>query len=177
MAIKKATLFLMLFLSITFEGISQTMNEDVSDLSFSERIYFGGNFGIQFGTVTLINVSPAVGYRITNRFSAGPGITYMYYRENFAGFVYQTSIYGGRLFARYDILENVFLHSEYEILNLDRFDLKERINVTNILVGGGYRQHLGGRTYLHLLSLWNINDSVDSPYQNPIIRMGVNIGL
>ena len=29
------------------------------------RLFFGGNFGLTFGNFTFINVSPVVGYRIT----------------------------------------------------------------------------------------------------------------
>ena len=35
-----------------------------------QRLFFGGNFGLTFGNFTFINVSPVVGYRLTDKFSA-----------------------------------------------------------------------------------------------------------
>ena len=36
-----------------------------------ERLYFGGNFGLSFGNITSVIVSPLAGYHITPRLSAG----------------------------------------------------------------------------------------------------------
>lgn len=150
--------------------------DNSNDKSFSDRVFFGGNLGLQFGTYTFIDVSPLVGYEITEKLSAGVGFTYLYYKDRI--YDYSTNIYGGRVFTRYNIIENFFAHGEYEILNLETFDLiDKRMNITNILVGGGYRQHIGGRTYFNLLVLWNINESAYSPYQNPIIRGGISFGI
>lgn len=44
----------------------------------SERLFFGGNFGLTFGDFTFINVSPQVGYRFTPLFSAGGGVNFIY---------------------------------------------------------------------------------------------------
>ena len=44
--------------------------------TFKERLYFGGNIGLGFGTTTYINLSPLVGCKITKQFSAGGGIVY-----------------------------------------------------------------------------------------------------
>ncbi|MBE0663687.1 MAG: hypothetical protein IH597_14625 [Bacteroidales bacterium] len=45
-----------------------------------KRWFVGGNVGLQFGYVTLIDVSPMVGYMLTDRFALGTGLTYKYYR-------------------------------------------------------------------------------------------------
>ena len=41
--------------------------------SFMDKLFLGGNFGLQFGTVTNIEFSPLVGYHITNRLAGGVG--------------------------------------------------------------------------------------------------------
>ena len=41
-------------------------NEDDGP-SLSDRMFFGGNFGLQFGNPTLIDISPLVGFRMTER--------------------------------------------------------------------------------------------------------------
>jgi hypothetical protein len=41
------------------------------------RLFFGGNFGVRFGDFTMVNISPQVGYRFTDRFSAGGGVNFI----------------------------------------------------------------------------------------------------
>ena len=134
--------------------------------------------------VTIIDIYPIIGYRLTKKTSVGIGVTYQYFRDNRYGF--STNIYGGSVFARHVIAENIFAHSEYELLSREFFLIDRvtgtivnggRRNVGSLLVGGGYRQRIGGNSYFVLMVLWNLNESVYSLYPNPIIRMGVNIGL
>lgn len=140
------------------------------------KVFVGGNIGAQFGSITVVNISPIIGYRITERLAAGVGATYIYY--NYKAIRFSSSIYGGSVFGRFYLLENIFAHAEYELLNVDSYDFPgTRTNIENIYVGGGFRQALGGRSYMTILALWNINESKYSPYGNPIIRMGFSIGL
>jgi hypothetical protein len=41
------------------------------------RFFFGGNFGVRFGDFTFVNISPQVGYRFTERLSAGGGVNFI----------------------------------------------------------------------------------------------------
>lgn len=143
----------------------------------NERIYFGGNLGLQFGAVTFIDASPLVGYKFTDDFSAGIGLTYIYIQsKNY--YYYTTNIYGGRVFARYNILENLFLYGEVEKLNGEWSPLHNgRFYVTSILAGAGYRQPIGDRASMNLIALWNFNESAYSPYTNPVIRGGITFGI
>jgi hypothetical protein len=43
-----------------------------------QRLFFGGNFGLSFGNSTFVNVSPIVGYKINDYFSAGGGVNFIY---------------------------------------------------------------------------------------------------
>ena len=143
-----------------------------------EHLYVGGNIGLQFGTITIIDVSPMVGYKITEKFSAGLGVTYT--NLNDKSFIpgYQINIYGGRIFARYFLLENIFAHTECEVLNGQWNPTSDqRINVASVMGGGGYRQQIGESSYFTILVLYNFNDSFYSPYSNPIIRAGFVIGM
>lgn len=144
--------------------------------SFTDRLFYGGNFGLMFGTITYVELSPLIGYKITERLSFGPGVSYIYMKDN--RYDLSTSIYGGRLFARYNITDYLFGHGEYEVLNLETpYSLKGRTNLTSIFIGGGYRQSLGDRSFLTIMGLWNINDSAYSIYRNPIIRVGISTGF
>jgi hypothetical protein len=147
--------------------------------TFKERIILGGNFGIQFGSITLIDVSPQVGYRISDRLIAGVGATYQYYDDNY--YHYSTNIFGGRTFLRYYVFRNFFAHAEYELLNYEPYYTSPfesgRVNVNSYLVGGGYTQQIGGNSFIGFEILWNLNETQYTLYNNPIIRIGFGMGL
>lgn len=151
---------------------------------FRERIFTGGNIGLQFGNVTYIDVSPRVGYKLTEKAAAGIGATYIYIndkRYKSIGYEYSTDIYGGRVFAQYQLLENILAYSEFEVLNAEVFDdityKFSRQNIPSFLAGGGYTSPIGAHSSFVILALWNLLESRYSIYQNPIIRVGFNIGL
>lgn len=188
----KKIIFSLLLLQILLFSqilIAQEEEEDVKDLPTRERIFLGGNIGLQISNInTMVNVSPIIGYRLTNRLSPGIGLTYQYYRDsgwaNQSGFTAVSHIYGGSAFARYRILPQLFAHVEFEALNLDSQmgfrtepDRDSRFWEYNYFVGGGYRAFLGGRTHLNLMLLYNLNSSSVVYYQNPIFRIGVDVRL
>ena len=148
--------------------------------SMWEKIYIGGNFGLQFGSTTVVNVSPQIGYRVTERFIPGIGVTYIYYnyRNPYTNSRYESSIYGGSIFAKYFFTPNFFGHAEYEELNLDGYDIYlntySRLWVPSLFIGGGYNYPLGRRGFVQLLALFEVLQDRNSPYyrNNPIIRIG-----
>ncbi|OFX43707.1 MAG: hypothetical protein A2046_03590 [Bacteroidetes bacterium GWA2_30_7] len=145
-----------------------------------KRFFFGGNFGLQFGYKTFIDVSPLVGYKFTDKFSSGVGFIYNYYSNNVDGYKFNTNIYGGKIFGSYFIYDNLFLHSEIEALSLEtvffdyakQYQNQDRFLVTSILVGGGYKFMLGKNSGVNAMILFNLNESANSPYTNPIFRLG-----
>jgi hypothetical protein len=163
------------FVSVPVEAqryIDEEMRPPLKD-----RMYFGGNFAMSFGTITFIDVSPLAGVMVTNRFSTGVGATYQYFNDRrFIGG--NNSVYGGRIFSRYNIFPNVFAHAEYERLNLDLYnritDRFERGWVPGLLVGGGYFTPFGDRGGANFTILYNLmHDNIRSPYNSPlIIRFG-----
>ena len=163
--------------------------------SLRDRLFFGGNFGLTFGNTTSIIVSPLGGYRITPRLSSGLGIRYEYFRSDYPGYVsYDTHIWGGSVFSRYMFIRNLseaigigglnsglFLHAEYEMLSLESkyYDLTNpsaegRFSLHSVLVGGGLFQPIGQRSGLLITVLWNMNETYNSIYANPVIRFGFN---
>src|SRR6185369_4201295 len=95
-----------LFLSVSFfffsgaialaqdESTPPPQQPEPAEESFWDKIYIGGNFGLEFGTRTIINVSPQIGYRLTDKFVPGIGLTYIYYNYRYPGSSsrYETSI-------------------------------------------------------------------------------------
>ncbi|WP_373520165.1 hypothetical protein [Aquiflexum sp.] len=169
-------LILVLFF-VTVSAEAQRYIDEENRPPLKDRMFFGGNFAMSFGTITFIDVSPLAGVMVTNRFSSGVGATYQYFNDRrFIGG--NNSVYGGRIFSRYNIFPNIFAHAEYESLNLDfynqRTDRFERIWVPGLLVGGGYFTPFGDRGGANITLLYNvIHDNFRSPYNSPlIIRFG-----
>lgn len=155
-------------------------NHDIRD-----RIDIGGYLGLQFGTLTFINISPLVSYRITPKFHAGLGLTYMYYSENSIYGHYSSNSYGGSIFARYFIWRDLFAHFEYAPLYSTNFVYYPPYTnpdgkgpwAQDVLIGAGYRQWIGDKASVNLMLLWNLNQTIYSPYSNPIFRIGFGVGL
>jgi hypothetical protein len=175
----------LILIIITF-GFQQGFSQRES-VSLRDRIYFGGNIGLTFGDITQIEIAPYVGYRFTPRFSAGIGGSYNFYKSSQNHVSYETSIYGGNLFTKYTLFRDfpskgmsIFTHAEYEVLSLDEKYFKEpftgngRFLMHSFLVGGGLRQYIGGRASVEIIVLYNLNQAIFSPYQNPVIRIGFN---
>lgn len=155
-------------------------NFDPETAGFWDRVYFGGNFGLSFGTVTYIDLSPALGYMITQDLSAGLGVTYRYFKRKAFPYNYETNIYGGRLFARHNIGRQFFAYTEYESLNLEFTEEVDggfrqvREWVPGFFVGGGVFLPLGQSAGINFMALYNLTfDRYRSPYAEPyVIRMG-----
>ncbi len=149
---------------------------------FADRLFTGGDIGMQFGSQTFIEVAPILGYRATPELSVGISTKYIYYKVNdvYSNYHYETNTYGGGLFMRYNILEEVFLHGEYEGLSMEvplsPYETNRRI-VSGLFLGGGYRQFIGEYSSLNIMLLFDVIEDQYSPYQNPILRIGFDFGL
>ncbi|MEN2283836.1 hypothetical protein AAGF08_16970 [Algoriphagus sp. SE2] len=170
---------LLLFVFVFFLHLNANAQRDIysDSLTLKDRLYFGGNFGMQFGTVTLLDFSPLVGVMVTPKFSSGIGITYQYFNDKrYIGG--ETSSYGGRIFSRYNVLPNIFTHAEYERINFDNYniftDQFQRIWANSLFLGGGYFAPFGPRGGANFTFLYNVlHDNLRSPYGEPyVIRVG-----
>lgn len=142
-----------------------------------KRVTVGGGLGATFGDLTYFEISPTVGYYLTDNILAGIGGTYIYYSDNV--YKYKTNIYGGSIFTQYLFKDiPILAHAETNLMNYFSYNRQERINAVGVFLGGGLKQQMGGgRSYISILVLWDINETQDSFYPNPIIRGGISIGL
>lgn len=181
--------FLLLLLALMPVILMAQQEEEESEIRPIDRLFFGGNFGIMFGTVTNIEISPLAGYYITPKLAAGAGIRFEYFREKGYEF-YHTTIWGGNVFSRYTLISNLgeglnigmnlglFGQVEYEALSLEKeyfeppYTEDGRFISHSVLVGGGIMQSVGRRSALMLTVLYNLNENSLSPYTNPIVRIG-----
>jgi hypothetical protein len=162
---------------------AQQPKKDIPPLR--ERLFYGGGLGLQFGTVTNIELSPIIGLWVLPRVGIAAGPTYTYYKDPY----FHTSIYGGRTYAELIILQDfnniipigvhlgLFLHGEYEVLSLETALFKGdpqasgRFLTNTFLAGGGISQPLGQRSSLNLTFLWAVNDPGYSIYGSPEFRV------
>lgn len=168
------------------------------------RIIVGGwgLFGIGSG-VTNVGITPILGYRITENFSAGIGFGYQYLRIKDYFLVYtgisssesrplNAHFYSPSVWARHVIWSNIFAHAEYEH-NISSYKehtndftqyppppltINKTVNVPCLLLGGGLRQPVGERSSFVFMALYDVLQNVNSPYHNTIaIRVGFNFGF
>lgn len=173
-----------IFLLLIISSLAAAQNSNNDDLGLTNRVFFGGNFGLQFGTITNIEVSPLVGYRVTRDFSIGTGITYIYLKQQFDNFPdFETNIYGYRFFARHNIQQQFFAQLEYENLSLEFFNpidgQSRREWVPGMLIGGGFFQPIGRNAGFVISAFYNLaHDDLRSPYNSPLIlRVGITGGF
>jgi len=147
--------------------------------SILERMFVGGNVGLQFGEVTYAEFSPIVGYKFNDKIAAGIGGIYQYYHFHNPYYDLETNVYGGRVFGRYNFTDYLFGHLEYEYLNLEAFDFKRRrVDVGSLLAGGGYVQRISDHSGIVAMVLYNFTESTYTPYASPIIfRIGFMAGI
>jgi len=167
-------LFSLLFFSI--ESHAQRFIDPEEKPPLRERMYYGGNFSLQFGGVTFIDISPLAGVMITDRYSAGIGATYQYINFRFLN-TGGRSVYGGRIFNRYNITQNFFAHAEIESLNAEYVSPGNELRrewIPGAFVGGGYFSPAGARGGFNIMILYNLMyDNLRSPYNEPyVIRVG-----
>jgi|WetSurMetagenome_2_1015567.scaffolds.fasta_scaffold09026_8 hypothetical protein len=180
------------------EPVNPEQSKQKEKTRFIDKLVFGGDIGLSFGTITYIKLEPVVGYKITPRFTAGIGPIYIF--EKYKNYNLQSSTYGGKAIASFTILRgtesggvfplgNLLLHAENEIVSVE--PLYERITqigtqyyyeyffgsrkvIDNLLLGFGLTQPIAGRFSVSIFALWDVTQSPYSPYSNPILKFGFN---
>jgi hypothetical protein len=171
-------------------GETDKESNSTSSATFKDRLYYGGNIGFNIlANILFLEASPIVGYKISDNLSAGLGgkmmfVRYMQFKENY-------SIYGGSVFSRYRILDQFFLHAEFEVLNAYERQFTspnygQRASANMFFVGAGYSSG-GGGLNLQAMLLYDLIDHHNSPYQGSyifgnqgppvILRVGFTVGF
>lgn len=150
----------------------------------AERIFLGGNFGLQFGTYAYIEASPVAGYWLAPRISVAAGPTFKYYKDPYGS----SDVWGWKGYARFAIINDLsniipsalgisfYLHGEYESLSFRTSYLgiqsdAPRQQVNTVFAGAGMSQPLGSRGNINLTLLWVVDDGGFMIYNNPEYRI------
>jgi hypothetical protein len=181
-----------LLLALTFTSFAQ--EEDGERKGFRrENLFFGGNFGLMFGTNTLINVSPQVGYRFSNLFSAGVGINGQYlnqrvfYTNGAEAGRWRQGVVGLNIFGRVNPIDQIMIQVQPEANYLfgnetlygrnPETTKLDAVIVPSLLIGGGLVLP-SGRGAMIVSVFYDVLQRERSPYQNrPIYNFGYNFGF
>ena len=91
-------IILSILLSLIFLELSAQDDTDKRENipQISERLFFGGTLGLQFGTYTHIEASPLLGFWLLPRVAVAVGRIYKYIKDP----VGATGVWGGKGFVR-----------------------------------------------------------------------------
>lgn len=181
----KSLLMMIIMIFISCSVLSgQRTREDTPPLS--ERLFYGGSFSLQIGSITNIEVTPVIGLWVFPRIAVAAGPNYRFYKD-WDG---KTNIFGGRSYVQFVIFRDLdkfipigtrtslFLHCEDEMLSLESkywnnvtYNPK-RFIINTVLAGTGISEQIGDRSSVNIMVLWTLNDPKQPIYSNPVIRIG-----
>lgn len=173
---------LLIIISLTANAIYAQEKENsnpYADLPFKDRLFIGGDLGLSFGTITYIRIAPILGFNVSPKFSVGAGPSYQYYKDNrYLGL--ESSIYGGSVFGRYFVIENIFLQTEFEVLNLEELyynpatdHIPQRVTIPVWFVGAGFSQRTPNGSGFFIGIFYDLVGDINSPYPSDIaVRAG-----
>jgi hypothetical protein len=151
------------------------------------RLRIGGNFGLQFGNYTYVNISPTVGYMVVkNRLELGAGPIFIYQRYRYTStFALSFFVYGADVYARGFLYKGLYLEARYDPVNKPSYyNLDKRIWVQHLLLGAGYAAPIGKIGVFNISLSYNVLDNDESIYQGTfsdkiplIINMGFGFGV
>lgn len=185
--IRRHKLYIGFFILFIFAScsVSYGQNRREEPPPIKERLFFGGNFGLQFGTITDIQISPVIGIWLLPRVAVAVGPNYRFYKFRDE----KTNLIGGKAYTQFVVIQDIssfipmggqtgiILHIEDELLSLESAFWKyppltsERFYINTVLAGGGISQQIGRRSSLNMMVLWALNDSGYDIYSNPEIRV------
>lgn len=151
------------------------------------RLRIGGNFGLQFGTYTYINLSPTVGYMLAkNRLELGGGPIFIYQRFRYSSYyAYSFFVYGADAYARGFLYKGLYLEARYDPVNKPSYyNTDRRLWVHHLLLGAGYAAPIGKIGVFNISLLYNVLNNSESIYRGTfsdkvplIVNMGFGFGL
>ncbi len=169
--------------------------QDGDDRKFDwSRARIGGGFGLQFGNVTQINLSPQFGYYvIKDKFLVGGGVNFNYFSQrntqtytingvNYYSAPFRSLFYGGNAYVQYNVWRGLNVYGQYVLINKDSYYYDKRVNVSHLLLGGGYNVPMGNAGQMNIMLLYDVINSNESVYQGtfnsslPLI-LQVNFGF
>ncbi len=188
---KKLLVLAFILTGIFYTAKAQDESEDPQKGFDKSKLFFGGNFALNFGNITIVNVSPQVGYRFSRLFAAGAGINGQYSsfrRPRVDGSTYSRENYGvaglnifGRVYPIDQILLQVQPEMNYTWGKFKQFNVGEQKLegkfVPSVLLGAGGVIPTGRGAFLAMVQ-YDILQNARTPYGNRVFyNFGYNLGF
>jgi hypothetical protein len=154
--------------------------ENMSDLTHRERTVVGGSLGLGLSSSNGSGmfygaITPLVGYRLTERLSAGVGFNFTYYKTR----LYEEKIYAGIAWARLGLFNGLFACAEINQVNAPSYSFggAKRETFPLVLAGAGISQGIGHGLGSYFQIMYDLTEEERSPYGPLVIRAGLLIPL
>jgi hypothetical protein len=187
-------LVLLLVLALGHTAVAQDESASGKQGFDRSRLFAGGNFALNFGNVTIINISPQLGYRFNRFLAAGVGVNAQYssFRtiNAFDGSTYSRENYGVgglNIFGRFYPIEQVILQvqpeANYVWGKVKYYNPNQEIKldgkiVPSLLLGAGGAIPMGGAGAFVVMAQYDVLQSDRTPYGNRVFfNFGYNFGL
>lgn len=133
--------------------------------AWKDKLRYGGNFWLGFWGAFYVDVSPMVGYEVTNKGTVvGLGANLIYQGVFNGGGDF---IYGPKIFVRQPVFRSIFVQAEYEMMNAysnQFYSFNAGTPVTDIkkkwegspLIGAGFYQGRQGQKGSYLALMYNL---------------------
>ncbi|MHB8259371.1 MAG: hypothetical protein ACYDCN_04680 [Bacteroidia bacterium] len=151
-----------------------------------EKLYFGCNLAAQYyadpyyGNVFYYDLSPNVGYKFTDKLSAGIQIVYNNSIQfGGGGPTVSYNIFGAGGFGRFLVFRSIFIQVEYDVLSVPQNYLGNAIVKRYIsdekLAGAGLKRNISDKLSYYIAVLYDFNPTINSPYYGNqlIYRIGI----
>ena len=159
-------LLITLFLAIPFAAKAQVNDLNTLSSQNKNRFFTGGGVGLQFGTLTAVELAPTVGYIVHRMFRFGITVNFSYFRDAYFQPALSSYYWGGSFFVRFYPIRRLFIHAEIGGMNQPYGSNHERKWLAYPIAGIGYSQPLGNRVALTIRAMWNFNNDEYSIYGN-----------
>lgn len=145
----------------------------------SGKITYGGDIGATFNNDNyIVQLSPIVGYKVTDQFIPGVGFV-CDFSMNQSSQAWKLS-FGPKAFAKYVIANGVYASAEYQLLNMDtkqnnmqdKFPNQSRYWHHTCLVGAGYQYVIPNVGTAYSEITYDLNQD-GSPYKMPKLSVGI----
>lgn len=154
---------------------SRDRDTDEDKVSLKDRLYYEIPLGnINFNSGFSISLKPSVGFKATERLSAGLGMRTFYYFINNRGFDDESYLfYGPALFGRFKVTQDIYIQAEYDYNSYQFNNNADRRWIGTPLVGLGYSSGYGPWKYG--LQLLFILDNEIRDIENSVVDYWINI--
>lgn len=166
--------------------IEDAMTKAEKRANILQHLRVGGNFGLQFGSYTYINISPTLGYVfLKDRLEVGGGPIFIYERFKYSStLAYNYFVTGMDAYAKGYIFKGLYGMAQFDLINKPSyFNYDTRVNVPHFLIGAGYSVPMGRIGYFNIQALFSVINNNETIYKGTfgnfplILNMGFSFGM